>query len=253
MTEETTPTEEVQPEVEAEQKNETDAPATPERSPLADLFEQTFEGVKYETLTPEQREAMYQYLIKTQAGQADTSSETPVSEKLASENMERFATLTVDQIDAAVTKAEGDGDFSLLRDVLRTVYGTVQELPGWFNGALSSLGGTVSDLQMDREMTAAIRKVPDATDADVEMARRIHKDKEAGSLVAALQLAVFRRSQSQPKRQADPERKRKAVAADDAARGSDPTGRPMSRFPQTQEEWRDLMMRQAREGKLITG
>jgi hypothetical protein len=249
MTDETTMTDDVQPEPEAQ----TEETTTPERSPMADLFEQTFPGVKYETLTPEQREAMYQYLIRTQAGQAEASRETPAPEKPASENMERFATLSVEQIDAAITEAEINGSFQALRDVLKTVYGTVQELPAWFNGALTQLDGTVSDLKTDREMTAAIRKVPDATDADVELARQIYRDKEAGSLVAALQLAVFRRGQSQPKRPADPDRKRRAVAADMAAKGSDPTGRPMFKFPQNQEEWKELMIRQAQEGKLING
>ena len=101
-------------------------------------------------------------------------------------------------------------------------------------------------------MTAAIRQVSGSTDADVELARTIRQDGEAGSWRAAIELAMFRR-QSQPKRNAndDAHRKRRAVAADAAAKGGDPNGRPIQRFPQTPEEERAFMERDAQAGILI--
>lgn len=252
MTDETTTEETLQegPEVETE---ETDAPEPTERSPMADMFEKTFEGVKYESLEPEQREAMYQYLLRTQATQSDPSRETPEPETLASENMDRFATMSVAEIDAAIAKAEDGGDFGALRDVLSTVVGTVRELPGWFNKAIGQLDDTVGDLKTDREMTAAMRKVPDATDADAEVARQMYKNGEAGSLAAGLKLALYERGQAHPKRDADSgaHRRRRAVAADQAAKGGDPSGRPMVSWPTTPEEIADLMRRDAEDNRLI--
>lgn len=226
-----------------------ETPEEPDRSPLADEFEQTF-GVNYETCTPEQREAMWSYALKTKASQPDPSSETPGPETLSSEYLERLGTLNDAEIDAAITKAESDGDYTPIGQIVKSLRGALQEMPAWFNEAIGQLDGTVTDLKTDRDLTAAIRKVPDATDADVEVARQIYQGKEAGSWQAALELAMYR---SRPKRDVDTQahRKRKAVAADAAAKGSDPTGRPMAQFPHTPEEWKEIMLRDAQDGTLI--
>ena len=225
----------------------------PERSPLADQIEATFK-MKYDAATPEQREAMYQALMRTQANRPEPPAQKTEHETLEFKNLEAISQMNRQQLLQAAQAAITDGDPEALADVMDKFAGAIKDLPAWFNKAYDRLGNDVTSMRMRQDLVEARSGVKGATAADIPLATQLLTEGRATTAEDALRLVVFDRLTTTPKRSVDDTARRtaRAVAANAAAKGGDPDGYPAQKFPQTVDEEEALKLKEYEAGELVT-
>ena len=241
---ETDPIDDVVDELEAGETPETDE--VPDQDSEADaelreLFAQQFPGLPFDELSTKAMLtlALKKATAKTDGGESeDSATQRPARQPVASFDTEA----TRKSLEAAFLEGDAAAATKAIDEYLRTHVQAVMDI------ALSQ-DERIEALTRPRQLKAAMPQVRGATEADLQRADDLLNSKEAATPQAALKVAVYEWEHA-PRRSASQSARRKAAAlsANAHGRGEAPRGVTVSQIPQTAEEMKAFMEREAAAG-----